>query len=89
MELRTHSPQGGLNGSGSGGGGVVTVEFWLAVGSQWVQPRPVSVYSWWEQPQECTGYWCGLGMVRTLDKASDSIIRLWAWAMRREVRMVS
>lgn len=78
MEPSTLSPQGGFNDSGSRG--------WLGggcgglagYGPQWVEPGPVSVYPWWEQPWERMGYWLGPGMVRTLDKASDSIIRLWA-----------
>lgn len=56
-----------------------------------VEPSPVLVYPWWEQPGEHMGSWSEPVMVHTPDKASDSIIRLhsWPWAMWREVRTVS
>lgn len=56
-----------------------------------VRPCPALVYPWWEQPGEYMGSWSGSAMVHTLDKTSDSIIRLhlWPWALWKEVKTVS
>lgn len=77
-EAKRSVPKEGLMTEGVEGGWLVGGCGGLTgYGPQWVEPGTGS-YPWRDQPWERMDHGSGAGMDRTLDKASDSIMRVWA-----------